>query len=146
MSKETHLCHSEKETIEFAKRLAEKLEGGEVFALSGDLGCGKTTFVKGLVLGLQSRAIVTSPTFNLVHRYLDGRLSVIHYDLYRLKKFAETESLDLEVELEEKKVVVIEWPQFVKSILPPLRTHWIEFQEVGPAERLIQIYPLNIKP
>lgn len=139
----THLCRSQKETIEFAKHFTETLKGGEIFALSGDLGCGKTTFVKGLAIGLKSKTTVTSPTFNLVHRYLDGRLSLIHYDLYRLKKIEEIESLDLETELQGNNVIAIEWPQLIRSILPSNRTYWIEFQDTAPDERLIK---LNYNP
>ena len=137
---QTHLCHSEKEMIGFATDLAKALCGGEVFALTGNLGCGKTTFVKGLALGLQSSAIVTSPTFNLVHRYAGGKLVLIHYDLYRLKKLEEIEALDLETALQEKNVIAIEWPQLVKSILPKNRTRWIHFEETISSERKVIIF------
>ena len=133
--KETHLCRSAKETMEFAAHMAGSFKGGEVFALMGELGSGKTTFVKGIAQGLQSPAIVTSPTFNLAHRYPGGRLLLIHYDLYRLKKLAEVEALDLETELQGSNVIVIEWPQLAKSILPIHRTHWIEFQEADDNQR-----------
>jgi len=135
--------------IEFAAGMARTLRGGEVFALVGELGTGKTTFVKGLALGLQCPSIVTSPTFNLVHRYPDGRLTLIHYDLYRLKKFQEIEALDLETELhlsqgdsalkDQKNVIAIEWPQLVQSILPADRTRWIEFQELSDFNRSLTI-------
>ncbi len=117
--------------IEFAAGIARALKGGEILALEGDLGSGKTTFVKGLALGLQISAAVTSPTFNLVHRYTGGRLTLIHYDLYRLKKLAEIEAIELETELQQKNVIAIEWPQLVKSILPTDRTQWIEFGEMS---------------
>ncbi len=135
----THLCRSEKEMIDFAAGLARTLQGGEVFALTGNLGCGKTTFVKGLALGLQSTAIVTSPTFNLVHRYTGRKLTLIHYDLYRLKKFEEIEALDLEMALQGENVVAIEWPKLVETILPKSRTRWINFEETNSSERKMVI-------
>ena len=134
---QTHLCRSEKEMIDFAAGLARTLQGGEVFALVGNLGCGKTIFVKGLALGLQSSAVVTSPTFNLVHRYAGKELMLIHYDLYRLKEFKEIEALDLETALQEKNVIAIEWPQLVEPILPSQQTRWIRFQEVNNFSRVV---------
>ena len=142
--KETHRCRSEKETMDLAAGMARKLKGGEVFALAGDLGCGKTTFVKGLALGLQSPTTVTSPTFNLVHRYVGKQQTLIHYDLYRLKKIGEIEALDLETELHGGNILAIEWPQLVASILPEKRTRWIEFREVNDTEREVTI-SLGIK-
>jgi tRNA threonylcarbamoyladenosine biosynthesis protein TsaE len=132
-------CRSEAETIEFAVSLAGSLAGDEVFALVGELGCGKTTFVKGLARGLGIPVAVTSPTFTLVHHYRGGRLPLVHYDLYRLKKFAEIEALELEEELGGRSVVAIEWPQLVQSILPPERTRWIHFEERDPSEWLITV-------
>ncbi len=137
---EVFISHSEKETLDFSVKLAQSLGGGEIFALSGDLGCGKTTFVKGLALGLQISKTVTSPTFNLVHRYLGGRLVLIHYDLYRLKKMFEIEALDLEIEMETKSILAIEWPDLAKPLLPMNRTQWILFEEMDHDQRKITIH------
>ena len=139
MKTEIHICRSETEMITLGSILSQTLQGGEVFALTGDLGLGKTTFVKGLALGLQSTVTPTSPTFNLVHRYSGGRLLLIHYDLYRLKKLQEVEALDLETELQGPHVIAIEWPALVKSILPVDRTRWIEFSEVNDSERRVTL-------
>ena len=144
--KESYICSSEKELIEFAAAIGCKLCGKEVFALVGDLGLGKTTFVKGLAKGLGSPAHVTSPTFNLVHRYLGGRLPLFHYDLYRLKKLEEIEALDLEAELEGHGVIAIEWPQLVQKILPPERTYWVHFEEINPSSRQLAIQSLSNQP
>ncbi len=134
--KQIHRCHSEAETRQLAAHLAQNFQGGEIFALIGDLGGGKTTFVKGLVAGLGGSSTVTSPTFNLVHRY-SGRIPVIHYDLYRLKKFQEIESLDLETEIESKNILAIEWPQLVQAILPRSRTWHVEFKEIDAGREII---------
>ena len=133
------ICHSEKETMETAATIARTLKGGEIFALIGELGCGKTTFVKGLALGLQITSTITSPTFNLVHRYSGGRLTLVHFDLYRLKRFEELEALDLELELRKENVIAIEWPQLADPILPVKQTRRVEFQEVGSSARRITI-------
>lgn len=125
--------------IERAADIARTLKGGEVFALMGDLGLGKTTFVKGLALGLKSQAIVTSPTFNLVHRYPGKKLQLVHYDLYRLKKFEEIEAIDLETELQSNHIIAIEWPQLVQNILPAKRTYWVEFQEISETKRKVSM-------
>jgi len=134
---QTHYFESEAKLIHFASGFASQIKAGDILALTGDLGCGKTTFVKGLVSGLKSLATVTSPTFNLVHRYSGEKLSVIHYDLYRLKKLSEIEALDLESEIENKThILAIEWPQLVKSILPDDRTRWLTFEEKGEGRQL----------
>lgn len=134
-----HLCRNESETQELAATLGATCCGGEIFALLGNLGMGKTTFVKGLARGLGSEATVTSPTFNLVHRYHGLKLSLLHYDLYRLKKLQEIEALDLESEMEQGAVLAIEWPQLVEQILPARRTTWVEFAELKDGARSITL-------
>ncbi len=133
--KQSHICASDQETRALAESLAKNLRGGEIFALIGDLGGGKTTFVKGLAAGLGSPSTVTSPTFNLVHRY-PGRIQVIHYDLYRLKKLQEIEELDLEIEMQTPSILAIEWPQLVETILPIHRTWRVEFEEVPEGRKI----------
>jgi tRNA threonylcarbamoyladenosine biosynthesis protein TsaE len=101
---------SEDETRLFASQLATVLEPGAVILLSGDLGAGKTVFVRGLAEGLGiDPDDVTSPTFTLVHEYR-GRLPLIHVDLYRLNK-AELDEIGLDSELASRGVVAIEWPE-----------------------------------
>src|SRR5256885_12965607 len=76
------------ETKAVGERLAEKIQTGDVVALVGDLGAGKTQFVKGLAKGLGSTAVVTSPTFTLVHEYQGSRLPIYHFDFYRIESLA----------------------------------------------------------
>ena len=106
---ETLRSSSEDETRAIAARLAATLGPGTVLLLSGDLGAGKTAFVRGLAegLGLDGRE-VTSPTFTLVHEYRGGRLPLHHVDLYRLKP-VEVDDLGLD-ELTTEGVTAIEWP------------------------------------
>ena len=102
---------SEGETREVARQLAAGLTPGDMVLLSGDLGAGKTAFVKGLAEGLGvSAEDVTSPTFTLVHEYRGGRLPLIHVDLYRLDA-ADLDDIGFDQDLAADGVVAIEWPE-----------------------------------
>lgn len=105
------LSHSEKETYAFAKRVADRLRGGEVILLNGDLGAGKTTFTKGLALALGVKETVTSPTFTYVKEY-EGRLPLFHFDMYRVSDADEVYELGLEEYFYRGGVVVVEWNKF----------------------------------
>lgn len=101
--------NSESDTRAIAARLAAELQPGAVLLLSGDLGAGKTAFTKGLAEGLGvDPGEVTSPTFTLVHEYRDGRLPLIHVDLYRLEK-VDLDELGMDVDLADQGVLAIEW-------------------------------------
>jgi tRNA threonylcarbamoyladenosine biosynthesis protein TsaE len=103
------ITHSEEETAEAGRRLAARLHTGAVVLLSGDLGAGKTAFVRGLAAGLGiDPDEVSSPTFTLVQEYRGGRLPLYHVDLYRLQA-AEVDDLGLD-ELTVDGVMAIEWP------------------------------------
>ena len=106
-----HPSTSEAETRAIAIELARELTPGSVLLLSGDLGAGKTAFVRGLAegLGIDTRD-VTSPTFTLVHEYRGGRLPLIHVDLYRLDR-AELDEIGLDEDLAARGVVAIEWAE-----------------------------------
>ena len=105
------LSCSEKDTYAFAKRVADRLKGGEVILLNGDLGAGKTTFTKGLALALGVKETVTSPTFTYVKEY-DGRLPLFHFDMYRVADADEVYELGLEEYFYRGGVVVVEWNKF----------------------------------
>jgi tRNA threonylcarbamoyladenosine biosynthesis protein TsaE len=109
-TRSTYVAGSELETHGIARGLAATLRAGDVLLLSGDLGAGKTTFVRGLAegLGIDPRE-VSSPTFTLVHEYRHGRLTLYHADLYRLERAA-TEDLGLEEIGVRDGVLAIEWP------------------------------------
>jgi tRNA threonylcarbamoyladenosine biosynthesis protein TsaE len=115
---------SEAETAAVASNLARTLAAGDVLLLSGNLGAGKTAFVRGLAdgLGLDPED-VSSPTFTLVHEYRGGRLTLYHVDLYRLERAA-TDDLGLE-EL-HRGVLAIEWPDRLTHVLPGARSIAIE--------------------
>lgn len=105
------------ETQSFGYAIGQSLRGGEVLALIGELGVGKTALVRGIASGLGISGVsVSSPTFLLVHEY-HGRLPVIHIDLYRLQKPEETESIGLSDYLTGNMVVAIEWADRFPQLL-----------------------------
>ena len=109
---------SEDETRRVARELAGSLDAGSVILLSGDLGAGKTAFVRGLAEGLGIDAgEVTSPTFTLVHEYRGGRLPLVHVDLYRLDR-AELDEIGLDPDLAMQGVVAVEWAERLTRPLP----------------------------
>ena len=111
MSAQHFISNSEAETRAIAAGLAAGLGSGAVVLLSGDLGAGKTAFVRGLAEGLGlDPGEVTSPTFTLVHEYRGGRLPLVHVDLYRLET-AELDEIGMDSELAEAGVVAVEWSE-----------------------------------
>ncbi len=108
---------SEEETYEFGSSLARQLQGGELIVLEGELGTGKTVFVRGLAAGLEiPPEDVWSPTFTLVHEYKGSRVSLFHVDLYRLSSAEEIATLGLEDLLGSGAIVAVEWGER----LPPV--------------------------
>ena len=113
-----HTSNSESDTRAIASRLAATLAAGDVVLLSGDLGAGKTAFVRGLAEGLGvSPDQVTSPTFTLVHEYRGGRLPLIHVDLYRLDR-ADLFEIGLDQDLAATGVVAVEWAERLARPIP----------------------------
>jgi tRNA threonylcarbamoyladenosine biosynthesis protein TsaE len=111
---------TEEKLEQFTKNLSQKIKKGDIFFLYGEMGVGKTTFVKYLINNLQikfneSNTEVTSPTFNIMNEYHIGDLLVKHYDLYRLKVADELNDLNL-FEDNKDEIVFIEWPQIIKEV------------------------------
>ncbi|MCS7186570.1 MAG: tRNA (adenosine(37)-N6)-threonylcarbamoyltransferase complex ATPase subunit type 1 TsaE [Armatimonadetes bacterium] len=148
--------HNENETKELAKKLAQKLIGGEVICLMGELGSGKTTFVQGLAEGLGVNEPIISPTFTLVREYF-GRLPLFHVDAYRLNGLTVDEvqsQIGLWDYMERGGVVVIEWADLVADALPVERLditfshtvngRLIQFEPHGEVyERLVSALPVK---
>lgn len=121
-----HTTRSEQETAAVAKVLAGNLRAGDVLLLSGNLGAGKTAFVRGLAEGLDiDPREVSSPTFTLVHEYRGGRLALYHVDLYRLDRAA-TDDLGLDELGVDNGVLAIEWPDRLTHALEGARPVRIE--------------------
>ena len=127
---------SAEETEAVAARLAERLEPGDVVTVAGELGSGKTTFVRGACRGLGVTAPVTSPTFTIGHRYR-GRLDVSHLDLYRFSGLSPAEWGDLEPYFEDA-IVFVEWPEAGLDTLPPARVA-VRLEHVSVQRRRIHL-------
>lgn len=128
--------HSEQDTIDFARAFAARLRPGSVVLLVGDLGAGKTTFVRGLALGLGlDPQAVSSPTFTLIQEYR-GRPTLYHVDLYRLQG-AEIEDLGLEELVAGDGIVVIEWAE--KLVETPAGAIEVRFLDMGEDVRAITV-------
>ena len=126
------------ETKAVGERLAEKIQTGDVVALVGDLGAGKTQFVKGLAKGLGSTAVVTSPTFTLVHEYQGSRLPIYHFDFYRIESLAALRAIGFDELVFAGGVTVIEWADRFAEVIPsPAR--WIKFEIVSGDQRRIDL-------
>jgi tRNA threonylcarbamoyladenosine biosynthesis protein TsaE len=129
---------SPQETIQKASDFAKSLKVGDIVLLEGDLGAGKTTFVKGLAKGLKVKIKdVNSPTFVLMNIY-KGRIPIYHFDLYRLEKPQEIESLNIDEYLQADGVAVIEWPKRLGNQMPSTG-YWIELKHKSETEREICI-------
>lgn len=131
---------SAQETQRFGRKFASGLKGGEVIALVGELGGGKTTFVQGLARGLGIKERIISPTFILRRDYNGRSKKLVHVDLYRLEERVEEEfkNLGIEDDLREGAVVVIEWADKLQGLLPP-SVIWITFENLGGEERRIRV-------
>ena len=133
---ETITTRSEDETVAFARRFALRLQPGTVVLLCGDLGAGKTTFVRGLALGLGlDPEAVSSPTFTLIQEYRGPR-SLCHVDLYRLQG-AEVEDLGLEELAAGNAIVAIEWAEKLREI--PAGAIEVRFEDRGEDVRNITV-------
>jgi tRNA threonylcarbamoyladenosine biosynthesis protein TsaE len=108
---------SVQKTIRLGRRLAENLQGGEILALTGELGAGKTVFVKGIAEGLGIREVVTSPTFVIVKTY-QGRLPLHHMDFYRLNNPQDLDTIGFEDYTGGAGVLAIEWAEKILSEIP----------------------------
>ncbi len=128
------ITESAKKTEEAGKEFAQKLQGGEVIALYGELGSGKTTFVKGLAKGLGIKETIVSPTFVIIRQL--GKL--VHIDLYRIEQLENIDQLGLqEFTGNEETVTVIEWPERAERALPRDRIN-IHLEYLGENKRKIQ--------
>ncbi len=136
------LSKSSNETIKLGEEVGKKLSGGEIFALYGDLGGGKTQFTKGIALGLGISDHILSPTFTIRREYEGKRLHLLHYDFYRFeapdRELIESmkEGIDLD------NVTAIEWAERVEKHLPK-DTIQVSFKYISENEREIEIENYN---
>tara|TARA_X000001036_G_scaffold179084_1_gene169552 strand:+ start:149 stop:604 length:456 start_codon:yes stop_codon:yes gene_type:complete len=138
---------SENKTEELAKKLSKKLKPGNVVFFYGEMGVGKTTFIKYLINIIQKenkleQTEVTSPTFNLLNEYQINKISINHYDLYRLKSAQELKNLEL-FENNKSLITLIEWPQIIKEKPENLIELFFKYED-DYKKRSVQIKGLDL--
>ena len=110
---------SREDTFSFAKKIGKEAYGGEVLALYGDLGVGKTVFAKGLAEGLSIKEDINSPTFTILQEYDSGRIPFYHFDVYRIMSEDEMEETGFFEKVYDKEgVALIEWAEKIEDMLP----------------------------
>lgn len=135
-----YISKSVEETLAFSERFSKELKPGDVIAFSGDLGAGKTVFVKGIAkgLGLSDVNEVKSPTFAIMHIY-DAKYPIYHYDLYRLETDEQLEAIGFDEFLDDPKAVCcIEWSERAKAVLPQ-PNYLVHLEWISENERKIEI-------
>ena len=129
-------------SIDDTRELAENIESekfpGMVICLNGELGSGKTLFVKAFASALGIQDDVTSPTFNIIKEYLDGEMELYHMDVYRVED--NYESVGIEDYFKKNGVVIIEWADMISDILPEERLD-INIQIAGENSRILTLVP-----
>ena len=113
------VTNSSVETEQLGERIASHLSGGEVLALFGPMGMGKTAFTRGVARGLGVRGEVSSPTFALVHQYGNGEHALYHFDMYRVESYEDLYSTGFFDYLDYGGILAIEWSENIESVLPP---------------------------
>lgn len=130
---------SPESTMRVASHLAKGLTGGEIIALYGGLGMGKTCFVKGLASGLGFSGEVTSPTFAIVNEYIGGRLDLFHFDMYRITGWDDLYSTGYFEYLDAGGVVAVEWSENIEGALQSENIITVTIERISESERKITI-------
>ena len=131
------ISHSPEETFDLGRRLAAELRPGAVLALAGNLGAGKTQFVRGLAAGLGIATEATSPTFTLIHEY-PGPVPLYHIDLYRLESEDEVLAIGIDDYLEASGITAIEWADKFPELMPR-GVRWVRFRALEWDDREISL-------
>lgn len=137
-----YIIQNEKQTAEFASKLTKLLQKGDILALVGDLGTGKTTLTKYIAKELGITEDITSPTFNIVKEHTGGKLPLYHFDVYRLKNAEEMHEIGYEDYFYGDGICVVEWADIVQGIIP--ETAYIIFMQHTDDEN-VRIYQTNIQ-
>ena len=120
--------NSEQETFQIGKQIGENAIPGDIFALLGDLGVGKTVFTKGLAEGLGIEENISSPTFTIVQIYEEGRVPFYHFDVYRIGDVEEMDEIGYEDCFYGQGVTLVEWANLIVEIMPE-NTKWITIEK-----------------
>ncbi len=136
----TITTHSPEETVELGHRIGSRLRGGEIFAITGPLGSGKTCLIKGVATGAGATDLrsVTSPTFVIVNEY-KGRFDIYHIDAYRLDSVAQFEMLGFDDYCYPESVVLIEWADKIASAIAGIDAIAVELSHAGEHARTIRL-------
>lgn len=137
--------HSPEETEDIARTLGKTAKSGDILAFSGDLGAGKTAFSRGFARGLGITESITSPTFTIVNEYLNGRLPLFHFDLYRLSGEEDLFDLGFEEYFQRNGVILLEWSEIAGDLLEDLEGNLIFVEiRVGKEENHREITIRNV--
>ena len=128
-------------TFACGEQIGREATAGQVIALVGDLGVGKTTLTQGIMKGLGYTGEVTSPTFSLVQEYRGERLEVFHFDFYRVEHEHELIELGWDDYIERGGLIIVEWPALFPHLFPP-ETQWLQLEHVEQGRTLQSISPL----
>ena len=145
MNKQEIISQSVENTFEIGKKIGQALEGGMIVCLTGNLGSGKTTLIKGIAAGAGAsnpQKNVNSPTFVLVNEY-EGRFHIFHIDAYRINTIEEFRLIGFEDFIGPESVVLIEWADKVEKALEGFEKVHIEMSHNGPSSRIVKITGLS---
>lgn len=137
-TKHTYKTNSAEQTISLGEQIGKLLKGGDVIAYSGNLGAGKTTITRGISIGMKLGDEVTSPTFALVNEYRGEKLSLIHFDMYRINSSMDLETTGFYDYMDDDNVLAIEWSENIEDDLPDDCIR-IDIQRVDDNTRIITI-------
>ena len=129
--------HTAEETMDLGQKFVALTKPGSVFCLTGDLGAGKTTLVRGIAKALNIKSVVQSPTFNIMKVYFDGDRPLIHIDAYRLADVDTDIGLDEYIGY-ETGITVIEWPEYIKDLIPDTAIE-VNITNIGDNNRNIKV-------
>lgn len=115
--------YSASETYEYGYELGCRAKKGEVYCLNGDLGVGKTVFTQGFAKGLGIEEPINSPTFTIIQEYTEGRLTLYHFDVYRISDISEMDEIGYEEYFYSDGVCLIEWATLIEEIIPESAVH-----------------------
>lgn len=140
-----YISHSPEDTARIAAETAAQLRAGDIILYEGDMGAGKTTFTKGLAAALGIEDTVTSPTFALVNEYLDGRLPLFHFDLYRIDSYDDLYAIGFFDYLDRSGIIAAEWSENIEGLERELSADRsrmilnIRIEKAGETERRIRV-------
>ncbi len=138
-----YLSKSENDTLKFASKLSESVFKGAIILLAGNLGAGKTVFVRGFVQGLNSSDLVMSPTYNIMYIY-QGRMPLVHFDLFRLKSDEDFYDIGGDEYLGGNNICAVEWYENCKDAMGNEYLK-VKIEDTSEDERLIKLIPKGKK-